>query len=73
MLTKEKLQCVKFFEEGLSLYRSKKFTEAIAKFNEALQSDPEDGPSKAFIERCNYFLEHPVPEDWDGVYEMKSK
>jgi hypothetical protein len=73
MLTKEKLQCVKFFEEGLSLYRSKKFNEAIIRFNEALKNDPEDGPSKVFIDRCNYFLEHPVPDDWDGVYEMKSK
>jgi hypothetical protein len=73
MLTKEKLECVKLFEEGLALYRDKKFKEAVEKFNSALKFDPEDTPSKVFIDRCNYFLEHPVPEDWDGVYEMKSK
>ena len=73
MISKEKLLCVKCFEEGLSLYRNKKFKEAIDKFNEALQYDPDDVPSKVFIDRCNYFIEHPVPEDWDGVFEMKTK
>ena len=73
MLTKEKLQCVKYFDEGLVLYRAGKFNEAINKFNEGLKADPSDGPCKTFIERCNYFIEHPVPKDWDGVFEMKSK
>jgi len=73
MLTKEKLECVKLFEEGLALYRAKNFLKAIEKFNAGLEKDPNDAPSKVFIERCNYFIEHPVPEDWDGVYEMKDK
>ncbi len=73
MLTKEKLECIKLFEQGLSLYREKKFKDAILKFEEALKVYPDDGPSKVFIERCNYFLEHPVPDDWDGVFEMKTK
>ena len=73
MVSKEKLECIKYFELGLKLYREKKFKEAILKFEEALKHYPEDSPSKVFIERCNYFLEHPVPDDWDGVFEMKTK
>jgi tetratricopeptide (TPR) repeat protein len=73
MISKEKLLCVKCFEDGRALYRTKKFKDAIDKFNEALNYDPEDVPSKVFIDRCNYFIEHPVPEDWDGVFEMKTK
>jgi hypothetical protein len=73
MVTKEKLQCLKLFEEGLALYRNRKFDLAIAKFNQALSFDSEDKPSKLFIERCEYFLKNPVPDDWDGVFEMKTK
>jgi hypothetical protein len=73
MITKEKVLCIRCFEEGLALYRLKKFAEAIGKFNEALKFDPEDAPSVVFIDRCNYFIEHPVPKDWDGVFEMKTK
>ncbi|HOJ65052.1 MAG TPA: tetratricopeptide repeat protein [Spirochaetota bacterium] len=73
MLTKEKLQCIKLFEEGLQLYRAKNFSDALLKFEEALKVYPEDGPSKVFVERCKYFLQNPVPEDWDGVFEMKTK
>jgi len=73
MLTKEKLQCIKLFEEGLQLYRVKNFSDALLKFEEALKVYPEDGPSKVFVERCKYFLQNPVPEDWDGVFEMKTK
>lgn len=73
MLTKEKLECIKLFEEGLSFYRERKFKEAILKFKDALTVFPQDTPSKVFIERCEYFLDHPPPEDWDGVFEMKTK
>lgn len=73
MISKEKLECLKLFEEGMLLYRSRKFKEALEKFENALQTDPTDGPSRVFIERSKYYIENPVPEDWDGVYVMKTK
>ena len=39
----------------------------------ALAADPEDGPSLTYIERCRYFSHNPVEENWDGVFEMKTK
>ena len=73
MINEKKLKCIKVFEEGLDLYKGKKFKEAIKKFKKALEFDPSDGPSKLYIERCNIFLKNPVPKDWDGVFEMKTK
>ncbi len=73
MITKEKVSCVNEFNEGLKMYRGSKFKEAINHFKKALEFDPNDGPSKTFIERCEHFIIEPPPEGWDGVYEMKSK
>ncbi len=72
-INKEKLECVKFYEEGLKLYREAKFKEALENFNKAFEIYPNDGPSKIFIERCKHFLKYPVSDDWDGVFEMKTK
>lgn len=49
------------------------FEEAKKYFSQALKSDPEDGPSQVYLERCNMYIENPPPEDWDGVYVMTSK
>jgi adenylate cyclase len=64
---------VKNFEEGFQLYLKKDFRTAIAKFEACLQARPEDGPSLVYIERCHDFLAEPPPENWDGVYVMKTK
>jgi len=73
MISKEKLACIKAYESGLAFYREKKFKEALEKFKSALEYDPNDGPSKLFIERCELFMNTTLPDDWDGVFEMKTK
>jgi len=42
-------------------------------FQQALAIDPDDGPSQAYLERCRDFKQSPPPENWDGVYVMKTK
>lgn len=61
------------FEKGLTLYRDSKFSEAITEFEKAKQLDNFDKPSEVFILRCKNFLIDPPPENWSGVYEMKTK
>ncbi|OHD09834.1 MAG: hypothetical protein A2086_00350 [Spirochaetes bacterium GWD1_27_9] len=73
MINKQKIDCIRVFEEGLALYKEKKFKEALLKFSKALEIYPNDTPSQIFIERCNYFIKNPVSDDWDGVFEMKTK
>lgn len=55
------------FERGLGLYYKGKFKEAKIVF-----SGLNDNPSKVFIQRCDSLLQE-KPDDWKGVWEMKSK
>lgn len=58
------------YAEGLTLYRSRQFAEAKARFMAALSVDQTDGPSLTMATRCNEFLIHPPPEDWDGATDL---
>ncbi|MFC1669020.1 tetratricopeptide repeat protein [Spirochaetota bacterium] len=73
MLTKEKEEVIKHYDTGLKAYKLRKWDEAIAEFEMALKIDPEDGPSKLYLQRSNDFKASPPPEDWDGVFTMKTK
>ncbi|HYO72117.1 MAG TPA: adenylate/guanylate cyclase domain-containing protein [Archangium sp.] len=57
------------FAEGLSLYRARRFTEALERF----RSSPEDPPSRVFAARCEALSLQPPPEDWDGVFSLDTK
>jgi adenylate cyclase len=61
------------FCEGLEAYKERQWVQAITLFQEALQRDPNDKPSKMYIERCSEYLQNPPPEDWDGVFEITTK
>ena len=61
------------FEDGLVLYRNRKWTEAINKFEEILKLDNEDLASELYIQRCNIFINDEPPVDWDGVFHAKTK
>jgi hypothetical protein len=61
------------YNQGLGLYKEKKFQEAKNLFLKALGVVPGDGPSQLYIERCDYFIKNPPPENWDGVYTMTTK
>jgi adenylate cyclase len=61
------------FESGLNLYRGRKFAEAITEFEKVMQVVKDDKPSHIFIQRCKIFLTDPPPENWNGVYEMRTK
>lgn len=60
------------FEEALERYRAKDFATARQLFDELAQQY-DDGPSRLYSTRCDEYLEHPPPADWDGVYTAKSK
>ena len=57
------------FQKGLSFYRNAQWKEAIHIFEQF----PEDGPSKAFLTRCQLYAQNPPPSNWDGVFTMTEK
>jgi hypothetical protein len=73
MISAEKQAVIESFAEGRRLYKMMKFAEARDAFARALKIDPEDGPSKMYFARCKHYVENPPPEDWDGVFVMKTK
>ena len=73
MITEEKKKVLDLFAEGRRFYKLMKFAEARDAFGRALKIDPEDGPSKVYLARCEDYIKDPPPDDWDGVYVMKTK
>ena len=73
MITEDKRQILDLFAEGRRHYKLMDFDKARDSFAKALQIDPEDGPSKVYFLRCKHYIDNPPPEDWDGVFIMKTK
>ncbi len=73
MLTKEKEEVLKYYNLGLTSYKQRKWEEAIKSFEMALKVDPEDGPSKLYLQRAKDYKKTPPPDDWDGVFTMTTK
>jgi len=61
------------FESGLKLYRDRKWKEAQDVFSSLAGRTPGDKASRVYIERCSQFIEEPPADDWDRVFERRSK
>ncbi|MBN1292088.1 MAG: adenylate/guanylate cyclase domain-containing protein [Candidatus Latescibacteria bacterium] len=61
------------YSQGLAAYKECRWQDGIDLFTEALSISGEDGPSVLYLERCNKFLINPPPEDWDGIFTMRTK
>ncbi len=73
MITEEKQKVLDLFTEGRKHYKLMNFETAKDYFAKALKIDAEDGPSKVYYARCKHYIDNPPPEDWDGVFVMKTK
>lgn len=67
------IDALHLFKAGLVKYRSRKWDEAVAAFEEVLSLNPADKAAKLYVERCGHLAAHPVADDWDGVWVMESK
>ena len=72
-LSPQRIKTVSIYSEGLAAYKNGNFAGASARFTEALDLDPADGPSRVYLERSLEYLQAPPSEGWDGVYVLKSK
>ncbi|HEX2568994.1 MAG TPA: adenylate/guanylate cyclase domain-containing protein [Polyangia bacterium] len=59
------------YEAALEHYFGRRFAEALALLGEPGQE--EDAPSRVLGERCRRMLEHPPPEDWNGIFVFHEK
>ncbi|HNB56489.1 MAG TPA: adenylate/guanylate cyclase domain-containing protein, partial [bacterium] len=72
-ITANMKKTIENYNKGLELYRQQRWDEAMVLFKTALTTNPDDGPSQTYIERCEEFKLNPPPENWDGIFEMKTK
>jgi adenylate cyclase len=61
------------FHSALAAYRTGQWDAAIEMFGEILRDHPDDGPTRAFIQRCWEYHQQPPEGEWDGVYVMMEK
>ncbi len=66
-------QLIKEFTQALHTYSIKDFSATIKITDNLMQKYPNDGPVKTLNERSKVFLNDPPPNDWDGVWIMKTK
>lgn len=64
---------VEQFNAALARYRERSWSEARESFAAMLQKLPEDKPCKIYVERCEFFMKSPPPEEWDGVFNRREK
>ncbi len=58
--------------QGLELYRLKGFEAAHDYFKRSFEKLG-DYPSKVYMHRCEFYLINPPGQNWDGVFEFKTK
>lgn len=72
-LAPEVARIVESYNLALGLYKERKWQEALQAFEATLAIESDDGPAKAYAERCKQFFFNPPPDEWDGVFVLKSK
>ena len=68
------IELVEIFEEAISLYRQRRFKDALASFEKCLSVVPEDEPSKMYTERMKALIAEGVSAaSYDDIVNMTSK
>lgn len=67
-------QLLPHYEEGLIAYSRRDFAAAVVGFQRALEVNPSDGPSHAYLERCRHFITAgETHTTWDGSFALDNK
>ena len=69
----DKQRVIDKYLEGLAAYKERRWDDGIRLFGEAIEMDGDDGPSSVYHDRCKQFKEDPPPDDWDGIFTMRTK
>jgi adenylate cyclase len=77
-LPPEQVQMHAIYQQGMALYRQQQWDEAMATFTASEKLEDvfprrPTTPSRVYIERCEFFKEHPPGPHWDGSWALTSK
>ncbi|MDY7012945.1 MAG: ATP-binding protein [Cyanobacteriota bacterium] len=68
-----KLKTQPDFSRAIDAYQQRELTEAQGHFYRVLEVNSEDRVAALYLERIYQFLEHGVPLDWNGVWNLPQK
>ena len=69
----QKKLVIDHYQKAREHYLNRKFPLAMAEFGTVLEIDSRDVSSSLHISRCQYWLQHPPADDWDGSWVMTEK
>ena len=69
----ETLGFLRRFEEALTVFNQKDWKKASQMFQELYKERPTDGPSEAYLRKCETFIQKPPADNWDGVFSLTQK
>jgi adenylate cyclase len=72
-MTENQRQALEMYHEGLKLYRSRKWEEAIAYMQQAYSLDENCYVAQIYTERASLYQITPPPAEWNGVFVMTTK
>jgi len=67
------IKFINYFENGLELYRERKWEKAKESFINAHKIRPSDKACSVYIQRCDDFLIKEPDENWNGVFYAATK
>ncbi|MCB1142433.1 MAG: adenylate/guanylate cyclase domain-containing protein [Leptospiraceae bacterium] len=68
-----KLSTTEVFKKGIDEFKQRNFKLAVKHFQEVLKIDPLDKAAQMHLSRSQYFFEHGVPPDWEGISAITEK
>lgn len=71
--TAGELELCRLTEQAFQAYTERRWEDAIAAYERLAAFAPSDKLPSVFIDRCRHFMVEPPPDNWSGVFEMKTK
>ena len=68
-----KLATLDIFNAAINSYLDRSFTQAFISFQRVLEQNPDDRTAHFFLSKTARFISTGVPEDWNGVEEVREK
>jgi adenylate cyclase len=72
-LSAEKREALSQYRSGLAAFQRRDWELAAKYFRAALEADPDDGPSRVYLDRSHDFIANPPPAEWDFVVRRNVK
>ena len=67
------LDFLRRFEEAHCVFDRRDWKEAARLFKALREERPDDGPSDAYLRKCEAFIQKPPADNWDGVFSLTQK